>query len=136
MLMSEIETLKAEFEKQATHIVEDMIMDLNAQNVGGDLYTGECVLDEIKAANESLLGKLQYLSGTNTGEYGQAEENTEDYFVLNDQYVEEEEVKEFEGHTNGSILPVAPTTVNNIKGMNISWVNCCGGNIILTSSDF
>ena len=119
MLMSEIETLKAEFEKQATHIVEDMIMDLNAQNVGGDLYTGECVLDEIKAANESLLGKLQYLSGTNTGEYGQAEENTEDYFVLNDQYVEEEEVKELEVHTSGRSPVVAHTAFNHIKGLKI-----------------
>ena len=27
-------------------------------------------LEEIKAANESFLGKPQYLSGTNTGEYG------------------------------------------------------------------
>ena len=38
-------------------------------------------MDEIKAANESLLGKLQDLSGTNTGEDVQAEEKTEDYFV-------------------------------------------------------
>ena len=91
---------------------------------------------KIKAANESFLGKLQDLSGTNTREYGQAEDNTEDYFVLNDQYVEEEEVKELQGHTSGSIPPEAHTTVNNIKGMNIPWVNSCGGNIILTSYEF
>ena len=52
-----------------------------------------CVVDEIKAGNESFLGKLQYLSGTNTGEDGQAEEKTEDYFIFNDEYVEEEDVK-------------------------------------------
>ena len=55
-----------------------MRTELNARNVGGDLYKVGCVLDEIKAANESLLGELQYLSGTNTGEDGQAEDNTED----------------------------------------------------------
>ena len=47
-----------------------------------------CVWGEIKAANESLLGKLQYLSGTNTGEDGQSEEKTKDYFILNDECVE------------------------------------------------
>ena len=88
-------------------------------------------MDEIKFANESFLGKLQYLSGTNTGEDGQAEENTEDYFVLNDQYVEEEEVKELEGHTSGSNLPVAHTAVNNITGLKISWGNYRGVKIIL-----
>ena len=46
------------------------------KNVGGDLYKAGFVLDEIKAANESFLVILRYLSGTNTGEDGQAEENT------------------------------------------------------------
>ena len=136
MLMAKTETLKAEFEKQATHIVKDMRMELNSQNISGDLYKAGCVLEKIKAANESFLGKLQDLSGTNTREYGQAEENADDYFVFNDQYVEEEEVKELEGHTIGIICPVAHTTVNNIKGMNIPWVNSCRGNIILTSYEF
>ena len=86
--MDEIEALKAEFEKQTTHIVEDMRTELNARNVGGDLYKSGCVFDDIKAANESFLGKLQYLSGKNTGEDGQSQEKSEDYFVLNDQYVE------------------------------------------------
>ena len=42
---------------------------------------------------------------------------------MNDEYVEEEEVKELEGYTNGSSPPVAYTTVNNIKGLKISWRN-------------
>ena len=93
MLMAEIEALKADFEKQTTHIAEDMRTEINAWNVGGDLYKAGCVLDEIKAGNESFLGKLQYLSGTNTGEDVQAEEKTDDYFILNDEYVEEEDVQ-------------------------------------------
>ena len=69
------------------HVVEDMRTELHARNVGGELYKAGCVLDEIKAATESFLGKLQGLSGTNKGEDGQAEEKTKDYFVLNDKYV-------------------------------------------------
>ena len=93
-------------------------------------------MDEIKAANESFLVILRYLSGTNTGEDGQAEEKTEDYFVLNDEYVEEEEMEELEGCTIGSSPPVSHTAVNHIKGLKISWVNCCGGNILLISLNF
>ena len=70
-----------------------MRTELNAWNVGGDLYKAGCVLDKIKAGNESFLGKIQDLSGTNTGEDGQAEEKTEDYFIFNDEYVEEEDMK-------------------------------------------
>ena len=70
--------MKAEFDKQTTHIVKGIRTELNARNVGGDLYKAGCVLDKIKAANESFLGKLQDLSGTNTGKDGQAEEKTED----------------------------------------------------------
>ena len=44
----------------------------------GDLYKAGCVLDEIKAANESFLGNFQDLLGTNIGEDGQVEEKTED----------------------------------------------------------
>ena len=45
MLMDEIEALKEDFEKQTTNIVEDMRTELNAWNVGGDLYKAGCVLD-------------------------------------------------------------------------------------------
>ena len=113
-----------------------MKTELNARNVSGKLYKAGCVLDEIKEANESFLGKLQDLSGTNTGEDGQAEEKTKDYFVLNDAYVEEEDVKELEGHISGSSPPVAHTAVNHIKGLNISWVNCRGGDTLLNLSNF
>ena len=36
MLMTKIEALKAEFEKQKTNIVEDTRTELNARNVGED----------------------------------------------------------------------------------------------------
>ena len=97
--------MKAQFDKQTTHIVENTRTELNAQNVGGDLYKAGCVLEEIKAANESFLRKLQYLLATNTGKDGQAEEKTKDDFVLNYQYVEKEEVKELEGYPSGSTPP-------------------------------
>ena len=61
-----------------------MRTELNAQNFGLDLYITGFIFEEIKAADKSFLGKLQDLSGTNTGEDVQAEEMTEDYFVLND----------------------------------------------------
>ena len=48
-----------------------------------------CVLEKIKAANESFLGNLQHLSVTITREDGQAEENIEDCYFLNDDYVDE-----------------------------------------------
>ena len=52
ILMAKIEVLKASFEKQTTHIFEDMRTEINAQNVSGDLYKAECVLEKIKAADE------------------------------------------------------------------------------------
>ena len=54
-------------------MVEDMKTELNARNIDGDLYKAGCVLDDIKAANESFLVKLQCLSCKNIGEYSQAE---------------------------------------------------------------
>ena len=54
------------------------LLSFRNQGPSGELYKAGCVLDEIKAAIESFLGKIQYLSGTNTGEYGQSEEKTED----------------------------------------------------------
>ena len=43
-------------------------------------------------------------------------------------------MKELEGRTSVSSPPVAHTAVNHIKGLNISWGNCRGGENILTSS--
>ena len=42
---------------------------------------------------------------------------------MNDEYVEEEEVKELEGYTSESSPPVAHTAVNDIKGLKIAWGN-------------
>ena len=61
-----------------------MRTELNAQTVVVDLYKVGCAWEKIKSDNELFLGKIQDLSRTNTGEYGQAEEKTEDYSVLND----------------------------------------------------
>ena len=52
ILMAEIEALKTKFKKQTTHIVENIITELNALNVGRGLYKVGCVLDNIKSANE------------------------------------------------------------------------------------
>ena len=41
-----------------------------------------------------------------------------------------------EGPTSGSSPPVDNTAVNHIKGLNISWVNCHGGKILLAASKF
>ena len=62
----------------------------------------ETLTEENSVILTDVSGKLQYFSGTNTEEDGQAQENPKDYFVLNDQYVEEEDVKELGGHTRGS----------------------------------
>ena len=59
----EIEALKVAFEKSTTHIVKDMRTELNARNVGGDLYKAVRGLDEIKASNESYLIHLVAFPG-------------------------------------------------------------------------
>ena len=51
MLISEIESLKDNFEHQTRDIVQEMINELNERNVGGNLHKSGCILDEIKAAN-------------------------------------------------------------------------------------
>ena len=63
MLMSEIESLKADFEQQTRDIVQEIRNELNEKNVGGDLNKYGCVLDEKKPANEYFLSKFQNLSG-------------------------------------------------------------------------
>ena len=44
MFMAKIEALEEVFEKQTTHIFEDMITELNDKNVVGDLYKAGCGL--------------------------------------------------------------------------------------------
>ena len=46
-----------------------MRIELNEMNVGVDLHRYGCVLDEIKAANEYFLPKLENLSGKSNGNY-------------------------------------------------------------------
>ena len=46
-----------------------MRIELNEMNVGVDLHRHGCVLDEIKAANEYFLPKLENLSGKSNGNY-------------------------------------------------------------------
>ena len=60
------------------------------------------------------------MSGKNIEEDVQDEQKTKDYFVLNDENYEEEEVEELEGHTSGSSPPISHVTVIHIKGLNIS----------------
>ena len=55
MLMSEIKSMKANFEQQTQDIVQETGNEFNERNVGGDLHKGGCILDEIKAANEYFL---------------------------------------------------------------------------------
>ena len=64
MLISEKESFKATFEQQTRYIVQETINELNEINVCGYLQKSECVLEEIKAANEYFLSKLQNLLGT------------------------------------------------------------------------
>ena len=61
--MPEIESLKDTFEHQTRDRVQEMRNELNERNVGGDLHKTGCVIDEIKAANEYFLSKLQSFSG-------------------------------------------------------------------------
>ena len=55
--------MKATFDYQTIDIVQEIRNELNEKNVGGGLHKAGCILDEIKAANEYFLSKLQNLSG-------------------------------------------------------------------------
>ena len=46
MLISEIESLKANFEQQTRDIVQEMRNELNERNVGGDLHKVGCILEK------------------------------------------------------------------------------------------
>ena len=61
-----------------------------------------------------------------------------DYFVLNDVIGQQEELEIYSGGSGGGINPpVSETaTVNETKGLNILWVNCRGGSILLTRTYF
>ena len=143
MLMSELQELKASFEKQTMSVIDGLREELNKRNVGGDAYRADCVLDEIKAANDSFLSKLERLSPTQISRE-EAVEVGEDYFILDSEIPlgEELSISDSEGRDSGGesgggthALP-SSATVDHSKGLMISWENCRGGNILLTPSSF
>ena len=105
ILMSEIESLKNTFEQQTRDIVQENINELNERNVGGDLHKPVCVLDEIKAANECFLSKLENLSGKSNSNYEGEVVIANDYFVLNNGIEHHEELEIDGGGSGGGINP-------------------------------
>ena len=167
MLLSEIQCLKASFKQQTNTIVEGMREELNRRNVGGDAFRADCVLDDIKIANESFLSKLGEMPGVNNRKNeDRAEEIAEDYFVLNYSHPFEDVgggvggsdsagdgvrsdsggdgVRSDSGgdgvrsdhRVNGRGGVEESATVDDSKGLMISWKNCRGGSILLTDSSF
>ena len=61
-----------------------------------------------------------------------------DYFVLNDDIGQQEELEVDVGGGGGDITPPVSQTemVNDTKGLKISGVNCHGGSILLTQPYF
>ena len=91
MLMLKIESLKATFEQRTRDIVQETRNELNESNVGGDLHKAGCVHDEIKAANDYFLSKLQNLSGKSNSNYDGEVVMANYYFVLNNDIDQQEE---------------------------------------------
>ena len=94
---------------------------MNDRNVGGDLYKAGCVLDEIKAANEYFLSKPQNLSGASNSNNDEEVVIANDYFVLNGDIDQQEELEVDGGGGGGGITPSVAQTemVNDTKGLNI-----------------
>ena len=111
---------------------------MNDRNVGGGLYKSGCVLEKIKAANENFISKLQTLSGTSNNSNDEEVEITNDYFVLNGDIDQQEELEVYGGGGSGVISPPVAQTemVNDTKGLNISWGNYRGGIILMTQTYF
>ena len=61
-----------------------------------------------------------------------------DYFVLNGDIDQQEELDIYGGGISGVISPPVAQTemVNDTKGLNISWGNCRGGIILMTQTYF
>ena len=72
------------------------------QHVGGDLQKSGCILDEIKAANEYFLSKLQNFSGQSNSKYDGEVVIANDYFVFNN-VIDQQEELEVDG--GGGITP-------------------------------
>ena len=107
---------------------------MNDRNVGGGLHKDGCVLDEIKVANGYFLSKPQGFLGTSNSNNDEKVVISNDYFVSNGFIGHQEELEVYGGGGSGGITPPVSETemVNYTKGLKISWVNCCGGSILLT----
>jgi hypothetical protein len=160
MLMSELQLLKASFEKQTTTVIEGMREELDKRNIGGDAYRSDCILQEIRAANESFINKLERLSPSQNLRSDEAVEVENNYFMLHSNIPLGEELgiettvddgaRGDDGeqsqsdrlgnrdHSGGGDISTFPSsaTVDDSRGLMISWENCRGGNILLTASSF
>ena len=156
MLMSEIQTLKTSFQQQTITVIEGIREELNKRNVGGDSYRAECILEDIKKANDSFLIKLNRLSAPTERENNRDDQVEDDFFILDADAPLEEELAMVDNNGSGSgfvpgnggnvgrggeveqlnisVPPVA--TVERTKGLMISWENCREGSILLTTSSF
>ena len=56
--------------------------ELDKRHIGGDAYRSDCILQEIRAANESFLNKLERLSPSQNLRSDEAVEVDNDYFML------------------------------------------------------
>ena len=138
ILIPEIESLKAPFEQQARDIVQETRNESNERNVGGYLHKSGCVLDKIKAANEYFLSKVQNFSEKSNSNYDGEVVIANDYFVFNNVIDQKKELEVDCDGGGGGITPSVSETgmVNETKGLNILWVNCREGSILLTQPSF
>ena len=98
--------MKAAFEEQTRDIVQEMINEFNEKNVGGYLNKAGCLFDEIKAANEYFLSKLQNLSGKYNSNYDGEVVIANDYFVFNNFIGQQEKLEVYGGGGGGGITPL------------------------------
>ena len=94
---------------------------IERKNVGGNLQKSGCCPDEIKAANEYFLSKLENLSGKYNSNYDGEVVIANDYFVLNNVIDQNKELDIDGGGGGGGINPPVSETamVNETKGLNI-----------------
>ena len=83
---------------------------MNERNVGGDLHKSGCVLDEIKAANEYFLSKLENLSGKSNSNYDGEVVIANAYLAFNNVIEQQEELDIDGGDSGGGINPPVSET--------------------------
>ena len=79
--------------------------ELDERNVGGDLQKYECILDEIKQANEYFLSKIQNSLGKSNNDYDGEVVIANDYFVFNNVIDQHEELEVYGCGGGGGIIP-------------------------------